>query len=95
MREGDFIEMIVAAGLVVTDDFSGYQIRREYNGPALVNLARKYVERATDDDIAQILAINVPGLEQYQAIGSSNKGCLHALISAYWGLIKFLFHKRE
>lgn len=97
MTEDNFIEMIVHAGLVVTDDERNYYIRWQYDSPtSLVSLTKYSVERATDDDIAQILALNVPGLDKYQVIGgSSNKGCIHAVISAYWGLIKFLFHKRE
>lgn len=96
MTEDDFIDMIVAAGLVVTDDERNYYIRQNYDSPtAFVSLAKYSVERATDDDIAQILALNVPGLDKYQAIGSANKGCIHAVISAYWGLIRFLFHKRR
>lgn len=96
MTEDNFIEMIVAAGLVVSDDERNYYIRWQYDSPtALVSLTKYSVERATDDDIAQILALNVPGLEKYQTIGSSNKGCIHAVISAYIGLIRFLFHKRE
>lgn len=83
--------MIVHAGLVVTDDERNYYIRWQYDSPtALVSLTRGYVECATDDDIAQILALHVPGLET----GYRNKGCIHAVVSAYWGLIKFLFHKR-
>lgn len=96
MTEDNFIEMIVHAGLVVTDDERNYYIRWQYDSPSsLVSLTRGYVERATDDDIAQILALHVPGLDKYQTIGSSNKGCIHAVISAYIGLIRFLFHKRQ
>lgn len=96
MTEDNFIEMIVHAGLIVTDDERNYYIRWQYDSPtSLVSLTKYYVEAATDDDIAQILALNVPGLAQYHAIGSANKGCIHAVIGAYIGFIRFLFHKRE
>lgn len=56
MTEGDFVDMIVGAGLVVEDDEKWYHVKREYNGPDLISFSRDFIFRSTEDDIAQTLA---------------------------------------
>lgn len=57
MTEEQFIEQIVASGLVVLDDDEGYHICKEYDkDTALATLSRQSVEAADQESIAYMLA---------------------------------------
>ena len=57
MTEAEFIEQIVAAGLVVLDDDEGYHICKQYDkNTTLATLSRQTVEAADQESIAYMLA---------------------------------------
>lgn len=56
MTEDDFIDMIVAAGLVVEDDETSYYVKPFFNTSYLFLVSKDTLAKYTEDDIAQILA---------------------------------------